>query len=332
MIRVDGHVGVITGAGRGIGREYALLLASRGASVVVNDIGADVEGDGFDRSVAETVVAEIEAAGGRAAADSNDVSTAAGGATLVAGAIERFGRVDILVHNAGSLHRAPFEDVSIEAAGKLFATHLLGAFHVGQPAWRSMLATGYGRILLTTSAALFGAPDLTAYSAAKAGCVGLARALALEAERSGLDIKVNAISPTAATRRATFSHSNDREAAAIDAAFGGRLDPRNVAATALPLLSTECPVNGACIKAGGGVVASIFSALSRGWATASDRVEPEEVQARLAAALDVNAFHVPVSSADARAVTLAMARRAEEALVGGDEELAPDQRGAGPRG
>jgi NAD(P)-dependent dehydrogenase (short-subunit alcohol dehydrogenase family) len=314
MIRLDGQVAVITGAGRGIGREYALLLAGRGAAVVVNDIGADVQGTGSDSSVARAVVDEIGASGGIAAANHSDISTPEGGEDLVAAALDHFGRVDILIHNAGSLHRAPFEEVSIDAATRVLATHLLGAFHVGQPAWRAMLRQRYGRVLLTTSVALFGAPDLTVYSAAKAGCVALARALSLEADRSGADIKVNAISPTAATRRASFSHRNDPGAASVDAAFGDRLHPRNVAAAALPLVAPSCDLNGVCVKAGGGVVASIFSGMTAGWATPDVDTDPEDVQSHLADAMSLEGFSLPKSSAEARAHTLDAVRRAAPPL------------------
>jgi NAD(P)-dependent dehydrogenase (short-subunit alcohol dehydrogenase family) len=312
MIDLTGQVAAITGAGRGIGREYALLLASRGAAVVVNDIGADVTGEGSDQSVAESVVNEIREASGQAVASTDDIASEAGGQAVVDAALDNFGRIDIMIHNAGSLHRAPFAEFPMDAVHKIIATHLFGAFHVGRPSWRAMAAAGYGRMLLTTSVALFGAPDLSAYSAAKAGCVGLARSLALEAERASVDIKVNVIAPTAATRRAAYSHRNDASAASVDEQFGAEMHPRNIAITALPLLAPTCPVNGACIKAGGGVVSSIFSGLTHGW-TPDAEMSPEEVAEHLAEALDQNRHSVPASSAEAREITLTRALSSRQA-------------------
>jgi NAD(P)-dependent dehydrogenase (short-subunit alcohol dehydrogenase family) len=133
-----GQVAVITGAGRGIGRADALLLARQGAAIVVNDIGADVTGSGSDGSIAQSVVDEIVTAGGRAVASTGDISTPEGGESVIATALDTFGGVDILVHNAGSLHRGLFGDLDLEPVRMIFATHLLGAFHVGQPAGRIM--------------------------------------------------------------------------------------------------------------------------------------------------------------------------------------------------
>lgn len=300
-----GRVAVVTGAGRGIGREYALLLASRGASVVVNDIGADVLGGGVDASIAQLVVDEIRDAGGRATSSTSDISTRDGGETLVFQAMEEFGHIDILMHNAGSLRQAPFAELDWDSIQSVVATHLFGAFHVGQASWRAMESRGYGRILLTTSVALFGAPDLSIYASVKAACVSLAKSLALEAERSHLDIKVNAISPTASTRRSSYSHQGNREAARVDAAFGERMDPKNVAAVAIPLVSEECPVTGECIKAGCGAASRIFFGLTNGWSGDNTYLTPEEILVHFPEIMSLDDFEIPTSSANARELTLA---------------------------
>ena len=165
----EGQVVAITGAGRGIGREYARLLADAGARVVVNDLGTDVSGEGSDEMVAADVAAELRARGGRAVADDSDVSTPEGGAGIVEAALVAFGRLDALIHNAGTQHVAPYPEMPTDAVQHILGTHLLGAFHVGQPAWRVMAAQGYGRIVLTASVGMLGAPNLSAYAAAKAG-------------------------------------------------------------------------------------------------------------------------------------------------------------------
>lgn len=305
MFDFTGQVAVVTGAGRGIGREYALMLASRGARVVVNDIGADVQGRGTDPTVARSVAAEIELSGRTAVSDPSDVSTVEGGRSLIDHAVDEFGQLDIVIHNAGSLRRAPFSEIDDESLHSVIGSHLLGAFYVGRPAWREMERRGYGRILLTTSVALFGAPDLSVYASAKAACVSLAKSLALEAERSNLDIRANSISPTASTRRSSFSHRNDSEAAKIDEAFGDRMHPRNVAAAALPLVSRECPFNGECLKVGGGSAARIFFGLTTGWASEETYLTPEAVMDRFREIMSVDGYGIPSSSANARERTLA---------------------------
>jgi NAD(P)-dependent dehydrogenase (short-subunit alcohol dehydrogenase family) len=313
--RIDfgGQVAVVTGAGRGIGREYALLLASRGAAVVVNDLGTDVNGRGEDPLVAESVVNEIRAVGGRAVANADDVSTSEGGSAIVDTALNQFGRIDIMIHNAGALHRGKFAEMDIDDVHHVLTTHLMGAFHVGQPAWKAMARNGYGRILLTSSVALFGAPDLTAYSAAKAGCVSLANAMAREAERDHLDIKTNSICPTASTRRAEFSHRPGSMEAAVDATFSDLLDPRNIAPIAAFLVSRQCPVNGTCIKAGGTALSRIFTGMTQGWASGGEPFRIEDVQEHFDEAVDLDGHFLPTSSAHARQLALSAS------IVGDDE-------------
>ncbi|ART72115.1 short-chain dehydrogenase [Mycobacterium dioxanotrophicus] len=200
-LRFDDRVAVITGAGRGLGREYALLLASLGAKVVVNDPGGSLTGDGNDPGPAHAVVDEIRAAGGPAVANTDTVGTAAGGEAIVGTALETYGRIDILIHNAGIVRRASLKDMSYDDFDAVLDVHLRGAFHVVRPAFPLMCAAGYGRIVLTSSiGGLYGNHGVANYAAAKAGILGLCNVVALEGAAEG--VTCNAIVPGAVTRMA----------------------------------------------------------------------------------------------------------------------------------
>ncbi|WP_433190039.1 SDR family NAD(P)-dependent oxidoreductase [Actinoallomurus sp. CA-150999] len=283
-----GKVAVITGGGRGIGRAYGLLLASRGAAVVINDPGVQPKGGDPDASVAAEVVEEITAAGGRAVASLDSVATAEGGAAVVRTALDAFGQVDLLVHNAGVVNAGMFADQPMREVLDVLAVHLLGAWHVGQPAWRDMEKRGYGRIVLTSSMAQFGHYRQPAYSAAKTGIIGLTKCLAYEARHKGLDIKVNSIAPLAGTRLAR------PEAKEL---WGDLMSPQNVAAVVAYLLSEECPVNGEVVHAGGSHVARGFLAQTRGWA-ARTTLTPEQVRAHFREAFDIGDYDIPADAND----------------------------------
>ncbi|MCG7607626.1 MULTISPECIES: SDR family NAD(P)-dependent oxidoreductase [Mycobacterium] len=200
-LRFDDRVAVITGAGRGLGREYALLLASRGAKVVVNDPGGSLTGDGTDTAPAQQVVDEIVSAGGEAIAVTDSVATAEGGQAIIDAAVERFGRVDILIHNAGTVRRASLKEMSYDDFDAVLDVHLRGAFHVVRPAFPYMCAAGYGRVVLTSSiGGLYGNHEVANYAAAKAGILGLCNVVALEGAADG--VLCNAIVPGAVTRMA----------------------------------------------------------------------------------------------------------------------------------
>lgn len=200
-MRFDGRVAVVTGAGRGLGRCYALLLAARGADVVVNDPGGGLDGEGADAGPADRVANEITTAGGRAVASTDSVATPEGGRAVIDTAVQRFGRVDILVHNAGIVRRAPLRDMSSEDFDAVLDVHLRGAFHVVQPAFGPMCDAGYGRIVLTSSiGGLYGNHDVANYAAAKAGVLGLASVAAIEGAAHG--VTANVIVPAAVTRMA----------------------------------------------------------------------------------------------------------------------------------
>jgi NAD(P)-dependent dehydrogenase (short-subunit alcohol dehydrogenase family) len=200
-LRFDDRVAVVTGAGRGLGRSYALLLASRGAKVVVNDTGGSLTGDGVDTVPADEVVREIKAAGGEAVASTDSVATPVGGKAIIDAALDHYGRIDILVHNAGTVRRAPLTEMSYEDFDALLNVHLRGAFHVVRPALPLMQAARYGRIVLTSSiGGLYGNHGIANYAVAKAGIIGLSNVVALEGAAD--NVICNVIVPSAVTRMA----------------------------------------------------------------------------------------------------------------------------------
>ncbi|MGK8506550.1 SDR family NAD(P)-dependent oxidoreductase [Nocardia asiatica] len=200
-LRFDGRVAVITGAGRGLGRSYALLLAAKGAKVVVNDLGSSVRGDSVEADPAAEVVAEIEAAGGTAVACTASVATAAGGQAIIDTALDRYGRLNILVHNAGNVRYGSLRELSYEDFDAVLDVHLRGAFHVVRPAFPVLADAGYGRVVLTSSiGGLYGNKGVANYAVSKAGVIGLSNVVALEGAEFG--VRSNVIVPAAVTRLA----------------------------------------------------------------------------------------------------------------------------------
>ena len=198
-ISFDGRVAIVTGAGAGLGKTYALELAKRGCKVVVNDLGGARDGTGGSQSAADAVVDEIKAAGGEAAPNYDNVSTVDGGKNIVKTAVDNFGKVDIVINNAGILRDKSFVKMEEANWDAVVAVHLKGAFCVTQPAFAIMRENGYGRVVLTTSGAgLYGNFGQTNYSAAKMGLIGLQNALKIEGAK--YNVKVNTIAPVAASR------------------------------------------------------------------------------------------------------------------------------------
>jgi NAD(P)-dependent dehydrogenase (short-subunit alcohol dehydrogenase family) len=259
----DGKVAIITGAGGGLGRQHALLMASRGALVVVNDLGGAVDGSGSDKGAAQKVVDEIVALGGEAVADTNSVSTPEGGAAIVAGAVKAFGRVDIVINNAGILRDKSFHNMEPSLMNPVFDVHLKGAFHVTQPAFVLMREQGYGRIISTSSAAgIFGNFGQTNYGAAKMGLVGFTRVLAVEGAK--YNIKANAIAPLALTRMTESLFSG---------AMAEKLQPGLISPIVAYLAHEDCPVSGEVYSVGGGRVARVFIAETEGYHNANLTME-----------------------------------------------------------
>ena len=254
-LRFDDRVAVITGAGRGLGREYALLLAANGAKVVVNDVGAALSGEGVDASPAEQVVEEIRAAGGEAIASTDSVATAAGGQSIVDAAMKRYGRIDILIANAGNLRYAPLKEMSHEDFRSVLDVHLWGTFNVVRPAFALMCDAGYGRIVLTSSisglyANLRGVAN---YATAKTSMLGLCNVLALEGQAEG--VKCNVIAPGSVTR------------------MGGRVDQTNYPDTMGPemvapavgwMCHESCSITGEVLTSIAGRIAKMFLAETPG--------------------------------------------------------------------
>ncbi len=200
-LRFDGRVAVVSGAGRGLGRDYALLLGKRGAKVVVNDLGTSRHGDGSDAGPAQAVVDEIRAAGGEAVANTNLVATPEGAQAIVGTALNTYGKIDILIHNATINSSMPFRDMPFETFAKVLDVHLFGAFHLAKEAFPRMCDQGYGRVVLVSSiAGLYADKNIAAYATAKGAVIGLANTLALEGAEHG--VNVNCIVPAAETRLA----------------------------------------------------------------------------------------------------------------------------------
>ena len=285
-IRFDDRVAVVTGAGGGLGREYALELAKRGAKVVVNDLGGAADGSGGAAAPADQVVKEIEEAGGTAVANYDSVATVEGGEAIVKTATDNFGKVDIVINNAGILRDASFAKLQPENLDIVLDVHLKGAFYVTQPAFRVMKEQGYGRLIFTTSAAgMLGNFGQTNYAAAKMGLVGLSNVLAIEGAK--YDIKSNVICPIAATRLT-------KELGIPDV-----LDPACVMPMVLYLSSEQCAVTHEVYSAGGGRFARMFVGLTQGWVKGAGAVpSPEEIEANLDAIREQEGYIVPESIAD----------------------------------
>ena len=245
--RFDGRVAVITGAGRGLGRAYALLLASKGAKVVVNDPGSSIRGDGVDAGPAQEVVREIELAGGVGVACTESVATPEGGKAIIEAALDHYGRIDILIHNAGNVRYGSLKEISYGDFEAVLDVHLRGAFHVVRPAFPLMCKAGYGRVVLTSSiGGLYGNQNVVNYAVSKAGIVGLSNVVALEGAAEG--VKCNVIVPGAVTRMAE----------GLDTSVYPPMQPELVAPVVGFLAHESCPISGELLISVAGRVARAF--------------------------------------------------------------------------
>jgi NAD(P)-dependent dehydrogenase (short-subunit alcohol dehydrogenase family) len=274
-LRFDGRVAVITGAGRGLGRAYAMLLASRGAQVVVNDLGSEIAGGGRSREPAETTAAEIVAAGGEAVANFGDVADDDDAGAMVQLAIDAFGRLDIVINNAGVDTVGSFDTLTRDSFDALLRVHVGGSFAVTKAAWPHLVQQGYGRVLMTGSAGALGIEDMAHYCTAKAAIFGLTRALSLEG--GPLGITVNTIMPGAATRM-MYASVEEAEAGRTNTQLPSReqlamMPPELVAPVVGWLVHERCNVTGEFFQSAGGGVNRVFFGLTSGFADPALTVE-----------------------------------------------------------
>ncbi|MFA7602584.1 MAG: SDR family NAD(P)-dependent oxidoreductase [Novosphingobium sp.] len=268
-ISFENRVAIVTGAGGGIGRTHALEIARRGGKVVVNDLGGDVGGRGGSGIMAERVVEEIRAAGGTAIANGDSVASSEGAGSLVAAALDAFGRIDVLINNAGIMRNAYLEDISDQDWDDVIATHLTGSFKVTRAVWPHMKAQRYGRIVFTASSAgLFGTPILANYAAAKAGVAGLMNVAAIEGEAHG--ILCNGIMPNAEGRMADRMMADlgaDASSGSVELPpeIGNSMDPGFNAPLAIFLASEACTSTHALYSQCLGRVARVFVGVTTGW-------------------------------------------------------------------
>jgi NAD(P)-dependent dehydrogenase (short-subunit alcohol dehydrogenase family) len=269
--RFDGRTAIVTGAGGNpsLGRAHALLLAARGANVVVNDIGSDPEARHYPGAAsAEAVAAEIRAAGGRALANTDSVATPEGAQAIVAAALDAFGSVDILVNNAGISIGAPIDVISPRDIQRHIEINLMGTIWCSRAAWLHMKSAGYGRIVNITSSSMTGFADQAAYAASKGGVWSLTRALA--AEGVGLGIKVNAVSPAGYTRLVISTLEDESP---LLAHSRDNLPPELSSPAVAFLAHEDCPVTGECLDSVGGEVQRCFIARSAGFAERDHTIE-----------------------------------------------------------
>jgi NAD(P)-dependent dehydrogenase (short-subunit alcohol dehydrogenase family) len=296
VIDFEGQAVAVTGAGRGMGRLYALELAARGASVVVNDLGGTMGGDGADPSVADAVVNEIRAAGGAAVASYDSVDTPEGGAAIVDAALGEFGRLDAVVSNAGILHTAPFEDLTVDEWRRMLRVHLDGAFHLSQPAYRAMKAAGGGRfVFIASSAGFFGQPSSAHYAAAKAGTMGLANVIAIEGAEHG--ILANCVLPFGYSRM-VWELVGERDDIEPEPGFLHAIEPELVVPMVVYLASRSCGLTHHSFSACAGRFARAFAGLGAGWVADTASPSADDIAAHLEQIAAPDPYTIPGSIID----------------------------------
>ena len=287
-IRFDNRVAIITGAGGGLGRTYALDLAGRGAQVVVNDLGGSTDGSGKSSGMADAVVKEITEAGGSAVASHDSVSTPEGGQAIIDTAVQNFGKVDVIINNAGILRDRSIAKLEPEDLDAVIDVNLKGAFNVCQPAFKVMKENAYGRIVFTASSSgLFGNFGQANYAAAKTGLLGLSNVLSIEGAKYG--IKCNVIAPQAVTRL-----TED-----LMGSLAEKLKPECVTPLVTYLSSEACQDTHGIYGVGGGRFARIFIGMTSGYFAGTGAViEAEELAANFSRVRDTSDFIIPESIHD----------------------------------
>jgi NAD(P)-dependent dehydrogenase (short-subunit alcohol dehydrogenase family) len=296
MIDFDSQVAIVTGAGRGLGRLYALDLARRGASVVVNDLGGTMRGQGADTSVADQVVEEINSAGGRAVASHESVDSPAGGQAIVDTAMDTFGRIDVVVSNAGIFNSIPFEEISPDDWRQMLRVHLDGGFYLSQPAYKVMAKQKYGRfVFISSSAGNFGQPMEAHYAAAKTGLVGLSNVIAIEGAAHG--ILSNTVLPTGFSRMVTETVGDEKFL--TESGFMRAIRAELVVPLVVFLASADCDFTHRNYSACAGRYARAFMGLTDGWlADAESEPTAEDLQSHIDEVSATEKFIVPDSIVD----------------------------------
>lgn len=290
------QVVVVTGAGRGLGRLYALDLAARGAAVVVNDIGGSTDGHGADPTVADEVVTAIEKAGGDAVASHDSVASPEGGVAIVQTALDEWGRVDAVVSNAGIFQTVDFDDLTPADWRRMLSVHLDGAFHLSQPAYRAMRAQGGGRfVFIASSAGAFGQHQVAHYAAAKSGILGLANVIAIEGEPHG--IRANSVLPFGYSRMVADTIAG-REQFPEEIAFLDAIRPELVVPLVTYLASRACEVTHHAFSALAGRYARVFTALAEGWMAEGPDPTADDIATHFATVAAPTPHTIPTSIYD----------------------------------
>ena len=297
MIDFTDQTVIVTGAGRGLGRLYALELARRGARVVVNDVGGSMSGEGTDPSVVDEVVEEIRSTGGEAVPSHDSVDSPEGAAAIVATATDTYGRLDAVISNAGIYGMHPFEELTVEQWRRMLQVHLDGAFFLSQPAVAAMREQGYGRLVfIASNIGAFGQEGVAHYASAKGGIIGLTNALANECAPHG--INVNAVLPVGRTRMMTDS-MGEREPNPVLDQFFDATTPERIVPLAVYLASRDCTLTHQYFSAVAGRYARVFIGLGAGWVADSARdATAEDIAEHLDEITATQPFTVPLSVAD----------------------------------
>jgi NAD(P)-dependent dehydrogenase (short-subunit alcohol dehydrogenase family) len=293
MIDFTDQVAIVTGAGRGLGQLYALELARRGAAVIVNDLGGTMHGEGADTTVADEVVAEIERAGGVAVASHDSVANPEGGEAIVATAVERFGRIDAVVSNAGIFNSIAFDELSADDWRRMLSVHLDGGFYLSQPAYKVMKEQRYGRfVFISSSGGMFGQPWESHYAAAKAGLVGLSNVIAIEGAEHG--ILSNTVLPFGFSRMVTETVGDPEALKQIG--FLDVIKPELVVPMVVFPASRACEFSHQNYSACAGRFARVFVGLGQGWFAEKDsNPTADDIQAHLSEVSATEPFTVPGS-------------------------------------